>query len=151
MSQQVCFLPSPEVIAALSDNQVDLASELRRLGIRGTVEYRDDPAASIGSQTREPVTAIMLAAGVSALFVAQAISRIIQQVQNKPVLTATMTLQAIREADGTVARHHNGAPVLFWVEQPILTEPATQNPSFEAEMNLPFGIKVSLETDAKRK
>jgi len=88
----------------------------------------------------------MLAAGVSLVLIANAIAKVIAQLQSGPVATTITRLAPVEDSDGKIVRDVNGAPLLYWRNEQHVSESKNLENELAVGVALPFGIKVELTT-----
>jgi len=107
-TQKVFFMPDREVLSLLEENQVELVRELRAQGLDVTSHLESDPTESgADSRLREPISVIILAAGISLAAVSAGVARIISALKPNHV---TVDREELRETTG-----EDGSKRLQWV------------------------------------
>ncbi|MDX2086361.1 MAG: hypothetical protein SFX73_00870 [Kofleriaceae bacterium] len=124
------FILGENVKRLLDDNEIDLAKELRRLGLAGA---RMDVLASGDGTRREPISVILIAASVPILAVGAAVAQIVRALQAGPVVVED---EIVETRDGKVTRT---------IERSVV-QPTVEATKAALSTELPLGIRVTMTT-----
>ena len=135
-----------EVEQLLMENQIDLIKELREQGLAVERSFTPDPTRGKSDQSRD-VALVLIASGIAAIALSQAISKIIETLARRPVVVKEITCSPVLDTNGNLIRQNDGEILMEWKEEYRMlepTQPGNENQSLKAEINLVKGLQFEL-------
>jgi len=119
----------PEIEQLLMANGTDVVGLLRSHG----VDVRRAPGSAHGTGEKEPVTALLIGAGV---LLAPLLRTALEELMHKKVLVEERVPMLLTDARGEVVRDAAGEPLVEWVERHRFVESsrAREQPSSAAQL-----------------
>lgn len=139
-----------EVEHLLMESQIDLVKELREQGLSVEKSFTPDPARGESNQSRD-IALVIIASGIAAVALSQAISKIIETLARRPVVAREIVCGPALDGNGDVIRQSNGEILMEWKEQYKLLEPTQpEKDSQTLKVNLLKGLEFELLSEQEK-
>lgn len=140
-SSSVFIFLDRELDEVLVENGVDLVEALRDQGLAVERGSEADPAAAEG--TKEAAL-VILATGVTFALLGQAIARVVEALNQKPVVVTKRECTPVLDASGRpVPGGRGGKPLMQWRETPTVVIPQHQATEHRTEAMV-MGLRISV-------
>jgi hypothetical protein len=149
MSEFFIF-PGAEIEKLWLENQIDILKELREQGLSVERAFTSDPAKDRISQSRD-ITLVIIASGITAIALSQAISKIIETLSRRPVLVKNLVCAPVLDSAGNIVRQENGEVLMEWKEEYKLLEPTQPSKENQAlKVDLLKGLQFELLNEQEK-